>query len=870
MIVIAMFYILITNTTNNNNFLSTMVDTENTVKQEQDTVKVVSEHFYSDLRTRTIVDDIPIYNASCVNKSIPEEMAMDFSRILNKPFLINNFTWSTTDARFSSKQILTLPSDMYANLPRSAMLRAPFDISAIYRLKMKLIFQVSGTPMHQGIMLLSATPPGTSLHYLAGYSNKLSANTLMAAPHAFLYANGSSSAALEVPFYANTKYLYTEVEGDTISYTSYNNDFAAINLMILSPLVAPTAGTQSLSITVYAIMEDAQFFIPHTDVTFVAQSNFVSNAIDYIFNGAKKVSFDFIDGMRDVVRTYTGLHNANVPIAKHLVAITDRNNLNTVEDETYFEKLDPFTKFVRITDEPIFETNVDEMMLNYILSKPQFIGQFSVSTTTTRGTVLWSRPITPIQENVTYSSSVLFSAPLSVFALMSKFWRGGLKIHLQSAMTNFHFCKLVVALDYSPVAECLTKVPKFDEVSNLLVSNLEFSGGGQVQTIKLPYMSIFDQIEVNTDWVMNALSHAMYYIYLDQPLVTNGSVSNTIDFNVYLSADDDFQLYGYSTLPLVVASRDGEPGDVLVDDFEAQSLLNTTTNDKVLASSVAKVADPEVVSSNFHLNSSVRDYIRRLYLVPRFSHSYSAGNSNTFHIPVAELVGLQSTDDEQTPAGIISQYFLGFNGGVKFKIRASALNDMSVTYIPPSARALYDSNSATAMAISTILTADPSNPLVARANTTVFERVKYYNNVSFYATQIETANMRRNNALPDGILEVEGVIPNMSPFRFIGDAQCKYNRTTTVKNSVADMGTLIVSYSPQSTSTQISVYAGISDESRLGFQVFAPTVYLPGYLVSQGTPPADVRYIISPYNSDQANNLGVRADPLSVAPKCYI
>jgi hypothetical protein len=34
-----------------------------------------------------------------------------------------------------------------------------------------------------------------------------------------------------------------------------------------------------------------------------------------------------------------------------------------------------------------------------------------------------------------------------------------------------------------------------------------------------------------------------------QPLVTNGSVASNVYFNVYISAGDDFQFYGYSTNP---------------------------------------------------------------------------------------------------------------------------------------------------------------------------------------------------------------------------------------------------------------------------------------------------------------------------------
>jgi len=822
-----------------------------------DEVSAVSANFFSSVRTRTLVDSGVIYDAKPKNTSIPEQMGMDFSRILNKPFLVGKFNWSTADNRYSSPLDLSLPSAILKNLPCGASLRVPFDAAALYRANIKIILQVSGTPMHQGTLLVTSVPKGTAFSTGGGdVASRIS--SYMAAPHTFLYANGSSSVSLEVPFYANTKYLATDLNLTALTNDAYNGDFASLRAIVLNPLAPPSNGNSTLTVAIYVMFDDAQFFVPHSAVTFVAQSKIVSGLIDGLTTRTKQMTEDFIDSARVVLRDYTGLHNKNHPVPVNKMIIADRNNYNLVDYDTNLEKLDPFSEFTRVCAEPLFETKNDEMMLSYILSKPQYLGTFKVSTSTNTGKVVWSRPITPLQEAVVNANSVHYSTPLGILSLLSKYWKGSLNIHIQSNMTNFHFCKLVVARDYSPVSDSLTKVPLLDDVANLLVENIEFSGGGQVQTVVMPYMSIFDQLEITTDYPLNAVQHGMYYVYLDQPLVTNGTVANEVEFNVYISAGEDFQLFGYSINNYNMRS-------LAKPNFEGQSLLNTSASDGSLMARNGKTTAPKVFNDNFHHNSSIRDYIRRFYPSIHFPLTIE-GATPTF-LSVSDLLGVTSHDAVYyNPLEIINQLYLGFTGGLKFKIRLNGAADASVMFIPPQMRLLANNSGFMKTVPSDVILATIDADTTT-ANDQVYASTKYNGPSTYPTVAIETSTKPLLNSLDTGVLELEGVIPNMSPFRFVGDLKNHYNRDNQEYTSNIDLGTLVISIIPaKATEPAVgTIFVACSDESRFGFQVCTPTVFINNFPSASGP-----HLQLVSANSDYASTYTPYSNPQVRAPACYI
>lgn len=526
-----------------------------------DDVVEVKQEFGSTIVSRAPAKPIDIYTIAPPINSLMKSLAMDYSRFLNKPILTHTINWSTTSPLVLAN--LSFPSEFLNN----STLRVPFLNSAFFRAKACIIAQVSGTPMHQGTCILTCGPPNMPFqdNFAAPFYN-----SLLTPPHSFLTANDSASVCVPMPFYSNTSVLPADVNSQSMCWINNRNDSGNVRITILNPLVAPTSGSTAVSITIHVKFEQLEFYVPHIRPSFVAPSalpqsmsalgtqmfpeanmlkSAVTKALDSGASYAKKTSGDFIDAIRGTIREYTGLHNPNISVQNQSVRSARRAHANITDSVTVLEKLDPFSEFNRVLQDPVFHTAVDEMAIQHLISTPHYIGTFNVQASNGAGRLLWSRPISPIQsfhyQGLQDSTDCLYSHPMQRLAYLSKFWRGTMKIHIQANMSNFHFAKLAVVKDYSTEIAMLTQVPNFNDIQNLMVDAVEFSGGGQVATITLPYNSSFQVLPTSYQWETNALQHGMYYIYLMQPLVTNGSVSSTVSFNVYLSACDDFEYYGY-------------------------------------------------------------------------------------------------------------------------------------------------------------------------------------------------------------------------------------------------------------------------------------------------------------------------------------
>ena len=209
-------------------------------------------------------------------------------------------------------------------------------------------------------------------------------------------------------------------------------------------------------------------------------------------------------------------------------------------------------------------------------------------------------------------------------AYLSKYWKGSIKVHLQAVMSNFHYCKLIVARDYSPDQKMINSYPTFSSVTNLLTETVEFSAGGQIQTFELPYCSPLNQLPCSRNLSFNALEHGVYYIYLYQPLVFNGTVSTEVEFNVYISLGDDFDFFGYCVDPLVAQLQAvTELPSVVAADAEMEVDEETLVPQAAAFAEVSEQSDLLNTKKDVDSESmydllpikSVRDYIRRFIKV---------------------------------------------------------------------------------------------------------------------------------------------------------------------------------------------------------------------------------------------------------------
>lgn len=895
----------------------------------------VSSNYFSTLRTRSIIEPEMIYNKFPHLDNVPPALEMDYSRILNKPFFVKNIIWNATSPIARVLGTVKIPLDILIN----QLALVPFNASVFYRSKITLLLQVSGTPMHQGTVIAAAHPIGSFGRTING--NILDLGSYMCAPHVFLSANQSTSAALEVPFYCNGKLEYTDVDGTTVTPYTKSANYAEVNLFVLNPLQAPTSASTQLTISVHAMFTYMEFYVPHTDPIWyseakgtakVAESEseggFFSNikilatkTIDSVTGGVKRVASDFFDILRNGVRQYTGLHSPNNPSLMHKSAVVLRQNVNCVDTPVQFEKMDPYYNYDRICKDAIFDTSIDEMELDHILRKPQYIGTCQVNSLDATGTILWSRPITPFQQVVpiTYLdpsggsvNSTAFSNVLQVMSRCSRYWKGSLKIHVQSVMSNFHFCKIALARNYSPSTQSLSNFPTFASIPNLMTDFVEFSAGGQVHTFDLPFCSALNQLPSTSDFTANSVQHGMYYLYLAQPLVVNGAVVLNVNFNIYISAGDDFQFMGYAVDPSVIMKLNATTEAPSQDDFVAESSTGEAISDQkdlLNDAAVQYTKIPHYIDNyDFRPITHLRDVGRRMYrrlaniVIPNIS------DLAPLQFDIATMLGVRpptisgATGPTYFPCAtldLIQNMFLGYAGGARLKIIVSGTNSAMAWYVPPgfvldqqlqSGGSLsgyfvgtqplpYDTASGVNLAAEenalfryvTPVTNSLAGPYSSTQTVTI-ERPNHYSTAGNATSQINTG---ANGSISLSHCELEMEVPNMSPYRFVGDTT-KFNGATDVpiyNSATTEMGTIIVTIPPPYLAAPgvVNVYQSITidllvsfdDVARLGYQVYCPRIILPAVLGATG---AYGQITSSLFPNPMYNNIAPQSTPFYTNP----
>lgn len=288
--------------------------------------------------------------------------------------------------------------------------------------------------------------------------------------------------------------------------------------------------------------------VPQAGLLSGLSSAIMPGLIGTVASKGTKLVGDVLDKGIGALRKLTGLHNPNEAVIDARYINTDVNFANMVDGKQYFEKLDPYANTNRVLSEHVFGTPTDEMDVTHITSKDQFIGTFTVSQEDRLGKLVWGRPISPFQGGAGLAADgIICSNNLELMHSLHRAWRGGLNIKIQSVMNNKQQVKLKVIKYYNPSTEAFNTQPVYATVVNAPSHLLEFTQGAQDHTVSLPYLCRNALCPRAEDTSAEGLIHGMYYIYVAQPLVSADGSPSSVEFNVYMSGQEDLQFYGYTT-----------------------------------------------------------------------------------------------------------------------------------------------------------------------------------------------------------------------------------------------------------------------------------------------------------------------------------
>jgi hypothetical protein len=644
-------------------------------------------------------------------------------------------------------------------------------------------------------------------------------NTILSGPHAFLFANEATSVTIPIPWYCNTDLATLDMEENpyipSADITVRNGNYATLVFYVMQPLMPSDGSSDSLSIVVEACFSDLEMYVPTPRyVKYTPQAGMISSVIDSGTKYAKKVAGDLIDSMRMAVLEYTGLHNPNKPTLENAHFVSTHNRHNIVDDKQHFEKLDPYYLSHRLVNQPIFNTLSDEMSISHICSKKQYIGSFTVKTDDKVGTLLWVRPISPYQGgcSLTVSQDDTICNNIELLHLLTRAWKGTIKIHIQSVMNNKQQVKLRLLQMYNPSVQSLQGYPSYSDILQAPSHLMEFTAGGQEQVIELPYLCRNNLTYNSRDLNTEALFHGLYYMYVAQPLANSDGSPNQIYFNVYISLADDFAFYGYSTE--LGQSR----GPVL---FAPQSL---TVMNAPQTQQNATINKPSLDFDDSRLTPlyDIRPLIRRV--VPGDSKSpvdIPANKNSVIVLPLMNLIG-EGSLPSTLPYQHLSRMFYGKLPGLKLRITVNQrvltsnnhLLKLFIRYCPPS------------------LSIDPLNNLFVSCRP-LPDSILFDSNSSF-STPVPYIDIP---VVCDthGNIVYECEIPCITAYKYVGGSnKLSYNyfaSSIADEQSTEDLGSLALCFLNTDSNTPASffytIHTAFTDETRCGFHCIAPIIQRP-------------------------------------------
>lgn len=847
-----------------------------------------------------------VNNQMMVKDEIPAQYRIQLDPLLMRPFMLGSANWSDTDPQYSllSLPVRDLPADV---LLSNKSLKQAIKVGSLMRPSLKIHVSLNGTLTHAGCLLIGILPPGISQNVSdLNYGNNFIylINTMLTGPHVKLFANEATSAMLEVPWYCNTDMCEAYIEDfsttlppEVIANTPlvFNYDansksrgagcYATIAALVLNPL---RPGTASVPLTLFmeAIFDNFELAVPTPrfldDNDWIPQSGksltsqVTTGLLDLAQVGGKMFYpyySDAIDAARGLIRSFTGLHNPNLPSIDQRVITSTSNFHNNVDNPQRFERLDPLNNFNRIYKEPVFGTDIDEMSIKYICSKKQYLGTFSVSTTTPAGTLLFSRPISPFQggglgAQPYYQSGVdgkqvrLCSNNLELMHALHRYWRGGLNLEIESVMNNKSHCKLKIIKYYNPSQRILEDYPTMGSMSNAPSQLVEFSAGAQKYCVDLPYLHRNELMPCCEDATSEAFMHGVYLIYLAQPLIIGDGSPTTVSFNVFMYGSQDekqgLQFYGYIHKDVELSALVPTSYNVGTDtpvSMVAQSSKWEPQSSQACMPSVKPMNEPQdpekTIVSMFpdgvketpnHFdrlvpNYDIRPLIRRMYKV--YQSPEIVLNGVTVYaqeIPLSNIIG-ETYYPNNTPAfsnlikptnniGLVAGMYYG-KAGTGFKVRLdfhvynqgdfanTSQVDYDIYYVPPT--------------VTTDFSVFPDSTISYLRNSPNMQNFLDTSDIYKFPDTPRTLNVHRIG----GFAFTEFFIPDISSFKFIGAPNkfYKYGNQVQTTNPASDLGSLVVrirnygavqTVPANYTKLLYNVSVGLSDETRFGFHTIAP------------------------------------------------
>lgn len=392
---------------------------------------------------------------------------------LQRPVKIQDFTWSVGAAL---EQVFTPWSDFLSN----AAVQKKIDNYHLLKGNLMLTFYVNGTPFHVG-MLIASYRYLDSDNILVTGGGDTQIVSCSQRPHLKLNVATNKSGCLCVPFYYPHNYL--SLNNATLAASAIGQ----VRITSFANLAQLNSGTDSVTITVYAQMQDVKLTAPTVSNVALAGEGDLYGLFELQTQSSinKKDEYEddgVISGPASTIAQYAGYlteapvigpfalatqigANAVGGIARLFgyskpVNLSDMNPMrpHAVSSLALTEGADTSQKLsltgkqeISVDPRLVGLPPVDEMDLKFLTQKETYLTQFTWDPSDTVGTTLFSCDVDPMAErrSLVTGGTEIIPTSLSFASRMFSQWCGSLKYRFEFITSNFHRGRL--AIIYDPV-----------------------------------------------------------------------------------------------------------------------------------------------------------------------------------------------------------------------------------------------------------------------------------------------------------------------------------------------------------------------------------------------------------------------------------
>lgn len=479
----------------------------------------------------------------------------DLGEFLSRPVRLRSFTWSVGSSISAGfyPWILFFADD--------AVKRKTANYSLV-KGNMELTFYVNGTPFHSGMILAS---------HLYGVTNHATSSvvdgsliTQSQRPHIYLNASTNKNGCLCIPFFYPLPMISTNSPSPPVNQLGY------INVTSIRPLAQINAGSDDVTISVFARLVDYQFAAP-TNESLVSMSGLdessskgpVSTIASAVADAAGMLSSVPVIGPF-ALATHIGATAASAiarlfgysrPVIIDKITLVKNHplaSLSLSDQPDTSQKLSITSKQeLSLDPRTVGLPAVDQLSIESFVKRESFRGVLTWPVTALQDALIGSIAITPMnepQEIRTDPDSGTFYAiaptSLSYISRMFNYWTGTIHLRFQVIGTQFHRGKLAVVYEPNNTA------PTSDWYNTNFITIIDLSEGRDFTCSfnwqQAAQYAPIDRVNPNptigaTGVIGNDSCNGVVHLYVVNELVTPDAVT-PVQVMVSISGGDDFQL----------------------------------------------------------------------------------------------------------------------------------------------------------------------------------------------------------------------------------------------------------------------------------------------------------------------------------------